>query len=140
MRLAIEIEGQPERLALPDEGAALVAFLSFAVSRGFGAVHPAIALADQLSETRRIAWGPLTTFYEREPEDAEDREKLDLAWQPAGPLACAFRDLEAGLAGEAAALYLRRAGLDGLAEQAAAAAAALATVPPTQRVRLVYDL
>lgn len=139
VELLLEVEAGPT-IALPDSGADLVAFLSFAVSRGFGAVHPAIALAESLGERRAIAWGPLTTFYEAEIEDAEDRERLELAWQPAGRLGEACTALAAGLGDPEAEVFLRRAALPGLPAQAAAAAQALARLPQTTRVRMVYRL
>jgi hypothetical protein len=85
VQLFLEIEGGPGSVTLPGGGAALVAFMSFAVSRGFGATHPLIALADRLHDAHHVRLGPLTTFYDAAAEDAEDREKLELAWQPAGP-------------------------------------------------------
>ena len=81
MQLWLQIEGSPERIELPGGGSALIAFMSFAVSRGFGATHPLIALADRLHDEHRVRMGPLTTFYEFEAEDAEDREKLEAAYQ-----------------------------------------------------------
>ena len=54
MQLWLEVEGIPARFELPGGGSALVAFMSFAVSRGFGATHPLIALADRaLYEAKR---------------------------------------------------------------------------------------
>lgn len=94
--------------------------MSFAVVRGFGAQHPFIALAD-LAHEHGVALGPLTHFYELAPEDAEDAEKLELAWQPAAPLAEAARQLrEFLLTIPAAMTFARRAGAGGLAEQTAA--------------------
>ncbi len=73
VQLWLDIEDTASRLELPDGGQALVAFMSFAVSRGFGATHPLIALADRLHDEHRVRLGALTTFYEAEPEDSEDR-------------------------------------------------------------------
>ncbi len=81
MRLHIEIEGEPGERRLDSDGAQLAAFMSFANLRGFGATHPLIALADRLSEAHRVSIGPLTIFYGHDSEDAEDREKLEYAWQ-----------------------------------------------------------
>ncbi|KAA0240891.1 MAG: hypothetical protein DYG91_00180 [Chloroflexi bacterium CFX7] len=86
MRLTLEIEDAGAAPPLPGEGAALVAFMSFAMARGLGAAHPLVALADRMHETFKVRLGPLTTFYESEAEDAEDLLKLELAWQQAGPL------------------------------------------------------
>ena len=76
VQLWLDIEGRPGRFELPGGGSALVAFMSFAVSRGFGATHPLIALADRLHDEHRVRLGALTTFYEAEPEDSEDRENI----------------------------------------------------------------
>jgi hypothetical protein len=86
MRLELEVEGQSAPFTPPGGGATLAAFLSFAVARGFGAQHPLIALADRLHDAFHVPFGPLTTFYDAEAEDAEDREKLEKAWQAPGPL------------------------------------------------------
>jgi hypothetical protein len=86
MQLHVEIEGEPGPLAIPGDGADLVALMSFAVVRGFGAEHPLIALAERFHIEHHLRLGPLTTFYEGTIEDAEDREKLELAWQPAASL------------------------------------------------------
>ena len=141
MRLWLDIEGEPQRRELAGGGAALVAFMSFAVSRGFGATHPLIALADRLHDEHRVRFGPLTTFYEAEAEDAEDREKLDMAWQDAPPLAEELRKVAAALDADAACATLaRRGGADTLADEAQALATTLEAVPAGQRVRLVYAL
>jgi hypothetical protein len=142
VRLTIDIEGSGESAGLPDDGAALIAFMSFAVSRGFGATHPLLALADRLHEAHRVRLGPLTTFYERDPEDSEDREKLEMAWQDAGPLRESLEAVVAAIeSDEQAALFARRGAVDGLPAQARAAAAALAAAEQTgRRVRLVYTL
>lgn len=85
--------------------------MSFAVSRGFGSQHPLIALADLVHDVHHVSMGPLTTFYDATVEDAEDREKLELAWQPAGPLARALGGLARAMAGDASAqALLTRAG------------------------------
>ena len=65
--------------------------------------------------------GPLTTFYERGPEDAEDEANLERAWQEAGPLAASLSALLAALAGdERAGAFARRAGAETLAAEAEA--------------------
>ena len=141
MRLTVEIEGQPGAATLPGDGEQLVAFMSFALSRGFGATHPLIALADRLAELR-VPLGPLTSFYSREPEDAEDVEKLELAWQPAGDLReCLERLLEAMENDALAATLVRRAGAEPLAGQVRGALLPVAQAEASgRRVRLVYDL
>ena len=144
MQLRLEIDGEDAPAPLPGEGAALVAFMSFAVSRGFGATHPLIALADRLHDERHVRLGPLTTFYEAgsEAEDAEDLAKLELAWQDAAGLRESLLGLACALERDAMAVTLaRRGGAEGLGEQAAALAAQLEG-PETQgkRVRLVYAL
>lgn len=142
MRLWLEVEGEPGNVGLPDEGADLVGFLSFAVSRGFGATHPLIALADRLHDEHRVRMGPLTTFYEAEAEDQEDVEKLEMAWQEPAPLREELLKLAVAIAGDPMAETLvRRANAGGLAEQAGALAAALEpAVAAGRRVRMVYEL
>ena len=142
MRLTAEIEGRGPLPPLPSEGADLVAFMSFAVSRGFGAQHPFIALADRLHDTFGVKMGPLTTFYEADIEDGEDREKLELAWQEPGPLLRSVRQMVEILESDQMAQALaKRAGATGLAAQAGALVAGLAAAEEAQaRVRLSYSL
>src|SRR5690606_38334283 len=64
VRLTMEIEGEQAPATLPGDGRDLVAFMSFAVVRGFGAQHPLIALADRLHANHGVRLGPLTTFYD----------------------------------------------------------------------------
>ena len=141
MRLTVEVEGEGEAGALPGQGAALVAFMSFAAVRGFGARHPLIALAERASRLG-VRLGPLTTFYERRPEDAEDEANLERAWQEPAPLAASLAALVAALAeDERAGVFARRAEAETLAAEAAAL---LATVERAgrakRRVRLTYEL
>lgn len=141
MRLTVEVEGKPGAANLPGDGEQLVAFMSFALSRGFGATHPLIALADRLAELR-VPLGPLTTFYEREPEDAEDRAKLELAWQPAADLRVSLEKLLDALGSDPLAQALvNRAQADGLAAQTRAVLGiSVEAEAAGQRMRLVYDL
>lgn len=141
MQLWLEIEGRLGRSELPGGGSALVAFMSFAVSRGFGATHPLIALADRLHDEHRVRLGALTTFYEAEPEDSEDREKLELAWQRPDALR---EDLD-GIARAFGAdpmceTFARRGNAESLPEEAAALRGLLEGVDDAGRVRLVYAL
>lgn len=139
MRLTVEAEGASGRFVPPGDGAALAAFCSFAAMRGFGAVHPLIVLAERLQELG-VRMGPLTTFYDEVAEDAEDREKLELAWQPREALAEALAALAEVLEGDAeAAALARRGGAAGLAEQARAAARFLGKADGA-RARMVYRL
>ncbi|MBI2764570.1 MAG: hypothetical protein HYX53_01525 [Chloroflexi bacterium] len=142
MKLELEVEGAPAAVGLPGDGAALVAFMSFAVSRGFGATHPLIALADRLHDVHRVGFGPLTTFYEARPEDSEDREKLERAWQAAGPLRESLGRVAAAMeTDEMAATLARRGGAESLAAEARALAELLEGPNGAgQRVRLVYEL
>lgn len=141
MRLTVEVEGEGDAGALPGQGAALVAFMSFAAVRGFGARHPLIALSERVADLG-VRLGPLTTFYERGAEDSEDEANLERAWQDAGPLAKSLEALVEALAGdERAAVFVRRAG----AESLAGAAAALRDIVENagrakRRVRLTYEL
>jgi len=140
VRLVVEFEDGRLSPVLPDDGRDFVAFMSFAVTRGFGATHPLIALAERLQSAHGVAMGPLTTFYGEEVEDAEDREKQEMSWQDTAVLLAPVAAMAEALQtdGQAIAL-LRRAGAEGLAEQAAALSRALAeTTSP--RVRLGYVL
>ena len=141
MRLTVEVEGEGEAGALPGEGATLVAFMSFAAVRGFGARHPLIALADRVAELG-VRLGPLTTFYERGAEDSEDEANLERAWQDGAPLAASLAALAVTLAtDERAAQFVRRAGAESLAgEGAALEAIAERAGRAKRRVRLTYDL
>ena len=141
VEVEVEVEGEGEARTLPAEGATLVAFMSFAVVRGFGARHPLIALSERVAELG-VRLGPLTTFYERSAEDAEDEANLERAWQEADPLAASIEALLEVLAGdERAAVFVRRAE----AETLAAEAGALLTIVERagrakRRVRLTYEL
>lgn len=142
MRLTAEIEGEGLLPGLPGDGAALVAFMSFAVSRGFGAQHPLIVLADLLHE-RGVKLGPLTTFYETTAEDQEDEQKLELSWQAAGPLRESLLKMADVLAtDDDARTFARRGGVEGsLEDQARALADLLGDVAASgARVRLGYEL
>jgi hypothetical protein len=142
VRLTIEVEGSGPGEPLPGDGAALIAFMSFAVSRGFGATHPLLALADRLHDEHRVRLGPLTTFYEGDPEDGEDREKLEMAWQDAAPLRESLEAVVAALeTDKQAQLFARRGSAEGLVAQARAASAQVAEAERmNRRVRLVYEL
>lgn len=142
VQLWLEVEGVGDRNELPGGGAALIAFMSFAVSRGFGATHPLIALADRLHDEHRVRMGALTTFYEAEAEDAEDREKLELAWQEPAPLLRALQDLvHAFETDPMLGTFARRGNAESIPAEAAALADLL--VPLAEdgtRVRLVFAL
>lgn len=142
VQLWLDIEGDPERRELPGGGGQLVAFMSFAVSRGFGATHPLIALADRLYSEHKVRMGPLTTFYEAEAEDAEDREKLEMAWQEAAQLREELRKLSTALAGDPMCqTFARRGDASELGDQATALADLLESpASDGRRVRLVYAL
>ena len=142
MRLWLEVEGEPGRASLPGDGADLVAFLSFAVSRGFGAAHPLIALADRLHDEHRVRMGPLTTFYEADAGDEEDVHKLELAWQDPAPLRDELRKVAAAITSDPqAAALAARADAPGLAGQASALADAVeSAIDSGRRVRMVYAL
>jgi hypothetical protein len=142
VELTVEVEGRGTCPPLPGGGQSLVAFMSFAVMRGFGAQHPLIALADRLQRVHHLRLGPLTTFYDGKAEDEEDEQKLELAWQDAGGLQAAAEGLARVLAddGEAAALA-RRAGAEDLGAQAAALAEVAGEAARARaRVRLAYSL
>ena len=141
VEVEVEVEGEGEARTLPGEGATLIAFMSFAAVRGFGARHPLIALSERVAELG-VRLGPLTTFYERHPEDTEDEANLERAWQEADPLAKSIAALVAVLAeDERAAVFVRRAGAETLpAEAEALLAIAERAGRAKRRVRLTYDL
>ena len=141
MRLTVEVEGEGDAGDLPGQGAALVAFMSFAAVRGFGARHPLIALSERVADLG-VRLGPLTTFYERGAEDSEDEANLERAWQKADPLASSLEALVEALAeDERAAVFLRRAGAESLAGEAAALHDIAARAGRAKRrVRLTYEL
>lgn len=139
MQLFLELTAEPGPIELTQGGADLAAFLSFAAMRGFGAQHPLIALADRLHGVYAVPMGPLSHFYEAEPEDSEDRERLELAWQPASTLSEALtRALEASTDAQAVSL-LARAGtptvFEGMQELLA-----LLQRQPNSKARMTYAL
>lgn len=138
----LDVEGGEAQGSLPNDGAGLCAFVSFAVSRGFGATHPLIALADRLHDQHHVRMGPLTTFYDGEVEDSEDREKLELAWQEAAGLGESLSALVAALEGDEQARTLaRRGGAEELGIEAGALMQqVLVAQAAGQRVRMVYAL
>jgi hypothetical protein len=142
MRLVLETGDGAGPPAIPGEGRCFVAFLSFAAMRGFGAQHPLIALAERLHAAHGVPMGPLTTFYDATIDDSEDREKLELAWQPATGLRDALAKLATALAcDEQARVLARRGGAEGLAGEVAALLPALdAAAARGTTVRLSYVL
>jgi hypothetical protein len=64
----------------------LVNFMSFVVAYDYGSTHELAQLAQVLRRELGIRLTPLATFYDAEPEDDEDRERLEKVWQEAGPL------------------------------------------------------
>jgi len=140
MRLALEVEGIDGEQSLPGDGAALIAFMSFAVSRGFGAIHPLITLADRLHDEHGVRMGPLTTFYEAEAEDAEDREKLEMAWQDVPSLRAALQGLVGAFENDPQCAVLARRGEGESIPDEAKALIGLLNAAGERRVRLVYAL
>lgn len=141
MRLAVEVEGVSNIGTLPGEGATLVAFMSFAAVRGFGARHPLIALADLLSNVG-VRLGPLTTFYEQQPDDAEDEANLERAWQDAVPLAKSLEGIIVALdSDERTGTFVRRADAEGLRDEAVALRKIVESAARAKRrIRLTYEL
>ncbi|MGD9935440.1 MAG: hypothetical protein AB7T37_17220 [Dehalococcoidia bacterium] len=140
MRLVVEFEDGQKPPQLPGDGSDFVAFMSFAVTRGFGASHPLIALAERLHSVHGVAMGPLTTFYGEEVEDAEDREKREMSWQDTATLREPVAAMAAALqSDDQAKALLRRAGAEGLAAQTVGLSEALAR-SGSPRVRLGYVL
>jgi hypothetical protein len=142
MKLMVEVEGEGMQGELPGGGAALVALMSFSVSRGFGATHPLIALADRLHDVHRVRLGPLTTFYDGTIEDSEDAEKLELAWQGAGELRESLEGVGRSLENdEQCRLFVRRAAAEGLVGEVAAVLQVVRRAEEGgARVRLSYSL
>ena len=141
MRIHLEDDSGAVLGEVPGNGAELVAFMSFAVVRGFGAEHPYVALSERLA-AGGVKIGPLTTFYEREPEDAEDRTKLELAWQDPGELSEALHSAVSLLrSDDQCRALLERAEGEELPSQAEALLPFLAESRKRgARVRLTYDL
>jgi hypothetical protein len=143
MQLTVEIEGEGPRGPLPGDGADLVALMSFAVVRGFGAEHPYMEIIDRLHLDYDMRLGPITTFYEGTVEDEEDAAKFELAWQDAGRLRESLEAMERGLsAGDTAldALIAEVRG-EGLREQVAAVRAIAAEAEALgKKIRLSYVL
>jgi len=142
VQLWLEIEGEAEGKELPGGGASLVAFMSFALMRGFGGTHALIALADRLHDEHRVRMGSITTFYEAEAEDAEDREKLEMAWQEPELLRGELlKCVDAFEADPMCATLARRGGAETLpAELAGLAEALRGPAAMGARVRLVFAL
>lgn len=146
MRLCVEVAdeaGGVRRLPeLPGGGAALVAFMSFALARGLGGQHPLTALAEHLRREHRVALGPFERFYEGVPEDAEDLALLERMWQPVGELTEALAGLLACLRGDELGRTLAaRGGAEGLEAEAATLHGLLASEAGGGiRVRLSYEL
>lgn len=142
MELSVEVEGADSPVRLREGGEALIAFMSFAVARGFGAEHPFLALADRLEAEHGVRLGPLTTFYEGRVEDAEDAEKLDMAWQDAGQLAESLARMSAALgADKRLPELLAMANAKGLPGQAETLRSIVeAAAKEGRRVRLSYAL
>ncbi len=142
VRLVMQIEGEPEPVNPPGDGRDLVAFMSFAAMRGFGAQHALIALADRLQAERGVRLGPLTTFYDATVEDIEDAEKIEQAWQPAGPLRAGLGKVAEAMDADVQAQALaRRGGAEGIGDQARALLPSLdGAAAAGRRVRLVYEL
>ena len=119
----------------------LVYFLSLAFATRYGAQHDLSLLALLLRGEHKIDLGPLTTFADRDVEDAADARDLERVWQDAGPLAETLRRIDEVLGSaderirELTAgtpdLRARLADLGRMASWAAARGA---------RVRLSYDL
>ncbi len=142
MRIHLEDKNGRTADGVPGDGADLVAFMSFAVVRGFGAQHPYVALSERLA-SNGVSLGPLTNFYEREPGDAEDRAKLELAWQDPAELSESLR--EAVILFESdeqcRALLVRASGTGLLPGQAGALLPFLdESQEQGAKVRLTYDL
>ena len=76
----------PQPAAFEGDSSDLVNFMSFVVAYDYGSTHELAQLAQVLRRELAVKLTPLTNFYDAEPEDEEDRRRLDQAWQDAGPL------------------------------------------------------
>ena len=65
----------------------LVYFLSWAYATRYGASHELSMASRVLRQDLGIDLQPLLTFADREVEDPDDQDALDIAWQDAAPLA-----------------------------------------------------
>jgi hypothetical protein len=141
MRLCFESKHDPAPREAPGGAPALLAFISFAAMRGFGATHPLALLADRLHDAHRLTLGPLTTFYDARVDDEDDAVRRELSWQPAGPLVAALNDLAATLTEDPqCAALAERGGAPLLGTEARALATALDALGPAAVVRLGYEL
>jgi hypothetical protein len=142
MRLVLEIQGLGVQPEIAGGGAALVALMSFALARGFGATHPLIALADRLHGVHGIPMGPLTTFYEADIEDAEDVAKFEMAWQDPGPLAQALTSIATAIRNDPETRSLaEQAGAEALPAQCEEVVGLLGRADANRaKVRLGYHL
>jgi hypothetical protein len=142
MQLRVEVEGMEQHEPLPGQGAGLAAFCSFAAMRGFGAQHPLLQLIERFDVGHGIRIGPFTTFYDASVEDAEDAEKIELAWQAPQPLEAAAEAAARALhEDEEAARLARDGGTPALAtEMEALARAASRAAAAGARIRMTYLL
>ena len=140
MQLSLEIE--TIHVGTYAIGSDLVALMSFAVARDFGAQHPLIALAERLAGPLGIRLNPLTTFYERKPEDDIDKKNLDLAWQDPGKLEITLLGLEKALReDDKIKIFAKRGEVGNLENEIAKVLPLLADAARDGcRVRLLYDL
>ena len=97
MQLSLEIETVNGPVQIYEIGSDLVALMSFAVVRDFGAQHPLIAMAERLARSLGVRLNPLTNFYERQPEDDIDEKNIELAWQDPSPLEVTLLNLASAL-------------------------------------------
>ena len=75
----------------------LVYFLSWAYATRYGASHELSMASRVLRQDLGIDLQPLLTFADREVEDPDDCDALDLAWQEADPLAACCSAVAAAL-------------------------------------------
>lgn len=131
--------GSAELLAVLPES--IPAFLSFTVLRGFGATHPLLALAERLQADFRVPMGPFSLFYDAEPEDSEDRERLEQAWQGAGILLGAVQSAATAFQhDELLQTLARRGGVPDLGRDLQSLVDLLTPLDPAELVRLTYTV
>jgi hypothetical protein len=75
----------------------LVYFLSYGYSARYGAQHELSLAALALKQELKIDTLPLMTFADRNIEEDVDADTLELAWQPAEPLAKCCDEVAAAL-------------------------------------------
>lgn len=142
MRLSLEIETVNGPVRTHEIGSDLVALMSFAVVRDFGAQHPLITMAERLAGSLGVRLNPLTNFYERQPEDDIDEKNIELTWQDPSSLEVTLLGLGRALNEDSEVKLLAKQGrVDNLKIEIETMLPLLSQAARDgRRVRLLYDL